>query len=86
MAKTTIRGSVIQEAVTATVEGMGEMGLTPAEAMTAAELIVWQFMDNAMRLAPNPEMLRQSKLLCTRVIMRLTSRVEAWPAKTTERN
>lgn len=81
-----LRSNLIIEAVTKTVEGMGEMGLSPQEAMTAAELIVWQFMENTIKLAPNPELLRQSKLLCTRVIMRLSSRVEAWPAKTTDRN
>jgi len=86
MAKAVLRGSVVSEVVTQTVEGMEEMGLSPAEGMTAAELILWQLMENTMKLAPNEELLRQSKLLCTRVIMRLTSRIEAWPAKTHERN
>jgi hypothetical protein len=81
-----LRNELVGEMVTEIVGGLDEAGLTPPEAMTTAEILLWTFMENTMKNAPGAEMQRQAKLLCTRVVMRLTSRIEAWPAKTTERN
>ena len=81
-----LRNDVITEAVEAAVFGMEEMGMTPPEALIAAELILWTFMQNGMKLSPTPDILRQSKGQAARVLSRISSRVEAWPAQTTERN
>ena len=80
-----LRNDVIMEAVESTVVGMGEMGMTPLEALTAAELILWTLMENGMKGSP-AAVLPQSKAMASRVLNRLASRVEAWPAKTTEKN
>lgn len=73
------------EAVEAFVEGMGEMGLTPPEALTAAEISLWMLIENGLKGSPNPEILIQSKAQGARIVARIASRIEVWPAKTTER-
>ena len=86
MTDVVLRRELIMEAVNACVEGMGEMGMNPPEALAAAEIVLWTFIENGLKGSPNEEIVRQSKAQAARVLARLTSRVEAWPAKTTERN
>lgn len=80
-----LRNELIMEAVNACVQGMGDMDMTPMEALVAAEIVLWTFFENGLKLCPNEELVQQSKLQASRVLNRLAARVEAWPAKTTER-
>lgn len=80
-----VRAEFVTEAATQTVEGMGEMGLSPQEGLIAGELILWTLFQNTMKGARTDELQRQAKLVCTRALNRLISRVEAWPADTTQR-
>lgn len=81
-----IRSELVGEMVTEIMAGLNDAGLTPPEAVTTAEVLLWTLFENTMQLAPNAEMQKQAKMLCSRVLNRLASRVEAWPAKTHERN
>lgn len=82
------RSEMIGPVVTEIVEGMGATDLTPQEAMIAAELILWTLMQNSMKLAApsGPEMLAASKQVASRALLRISSRVEAWPAKVEDNN
>jgi hypothetical protein len=81
-----LRSGIVTEAVSATVQGMGEMGMSPPEALIAAELVLWTFIENGMKGSPTPDILLKTKEQAARVVARIASRIEAWPAKTHERN
>lgn len=74
------------ELVNEVITGLGEANITPAEGMTVAELALWTLMENAMKFAKTVELQQAAKLTAMRVAARLASRVEAWPAKPSERN
>lgn len=84
-----VRSDVVADLVADTMKWLGESDVTPREGLVFAELLLWQLLERTIEQAaalPDPEeMQRQAKLLCSRALIRLTSRVEAWPAKTHER-
>lgn len=65
---------------------MNECGLNPPEAITAAEMIMFTLVENAMKGSPNEVILAASKAQAGRMLSRLLARVEAWPADTSRRN
>lgn len=65
---------------------MNECGLTPPEALIAAEMIMFTLVENALKGAPEGPILAASKAQAARMLSRLLSRVEAWPADTSRRN
>jgi len=75
----------VLEAMNAFIVGMGEMGLTPLEGLLAGELALWTLIENGLKLSNEPAMLAASKAQAVRLLNRLVSRLEAWPAKTSER-
>lgn len=83
-----LRSDVVADMVAEIIQGLGEAGCTPAEAMTTGEVLLWALFERLLEPTKTlpPEMQQQAKLLCSRVLNRLASRVEAWPAKTHDRN
>ena len=65
---------------------MGSAGITPYEGMKVAELVLWTLIENSFKLAQNEDLRDQARLAAVRVLIRLQSRVEAWPAKPSEAN
>ncbi len=84
----TVRSDLVAEMVAEIIQGLGEAGLTPQEAMTTGEVLLWALFERTLdpTTTQSAEMQLQAKLLCSRVMNRLAARVEAWPAKTHERN
>lgn len=82
-----VRSDLVAEMVAEIIQGLGEADLTPAEAMTTAEVLLWALCEKLLEPTTGlgPEMQHQAKLLCSRVLNRLAARVEAWPAKTHEK-
>lgn len=83
-----VRSDLVAEMVAEIIQGLGEADLTPAEGMTTAEVLLWALFEKVLgpTTGLGPEMQLQAKLLCSRVLNRLAARVEAWPAKTHEKN
>jgi len=65
---------------------MKDCGLNPAEGITAAEMIMWTLVENALKLSPNELIQKASKAQAARMLSRMLSRVEAWPADTSRRS
>lgn len=92
------RGPIIQEAVEQILEGFKDLGLTPQEGDIVAELVLWNLMQNAMKMAAAiavdpaldpltfPDSVNLAREKNMRIILRLSSRVQAWPAKVEERS
>jgi hypothetical protein len=81
-----IRSGLVADFVEQTVLGMKDCGLNPAEGITAAEMIMWVLVENALKLSPNEMIQAASKAQAARMMSRLLSRVEAWPADTSMRS
>ncbi len=84
--RTNVRSGELADLVAEIVEGLGETGVTPMEGLTVAELVLWTLMENSFKLAPTEGLQEGAKIIAVRVLTRLSSRVEAWPAKPSERN
>lgn len=82
----TTRTDALIEIVEEIVQGLGETGITPGDGMTVAELVLWTLMNNALQLARTPELQEQAKQIAMRCVVRISSRIEAWPAKPADRN
>jgi hypothetical protein len=79
-----VRDQLILDTVNAFLERMNEDGLTPPEGLIVAELVLWQLCDNLMKLAPT-ERVEDMRLMALRKIVRLESRIKAWPARVEDR-
>lgn len=80
------RTAFLVELVRDTVEDrLGGAGISPAEGMKVAELVLWTLIENTFKLAQTETLREQAKLAAVRTLVRLSSRVEAWPAKPSER-
>jgi hypothetical protein len=75
-----IRGELVAEVVTETLTGMLEMGLTPPEGNMVGEVLLWQLLRRMLEDARTETQQATARLTALRIAMRLTSRVEAWPA------
>ena len=78
-----VRPALIEATIEQIMAGMAEMGLTPAEAQMVGELLCWQLLKNMMDLAQNPGLQDLAKRMAMRVALRLSGRIEAWPAENT---
>ena len=87
MAVDRVRSDLVAEMVTEIIQGLGDADLTPAEAVTTGEVLLWALLEKTLEptSGQGSEMQLQAKLLCSRVLNRLAARVEAWPAKTHEK-
>lgn len=80
-----IRDRIVLDALEEILEKLKTDGLTPPEAMMVAELLLWQLVDNLLKLAPPPavEKLRAAAM---RGVLRIESRIQAWPSKTQDKH
>lgn len=67
------------------VEQMDHAGLNSPEALTVAELLLWNFPSQTMKLTRTPEEETVARTVCARLLARMAARVAAWPADTTQR-
>ncbi len=84
--RTNPRSGELADLVAEIVEGLGETGISPGEGMTVAELVLWTLMENSLKLAPTEGLVEGARIVAMRAVTRLSSRIEAWPAKPSERN
>jgi hypothetical protein len=81
-----IRSGFVADFVEQTIQGMNECGLNPVEGITAAEMIMFTLIDNALKMSTDDVVLQASKAQAARMLSRLLARVEAWPADTSRKN
>lgn len=81
-----IRSTLVADFVEQTILGMKDCGLSPAEGITAAEMIMWMLVENALKLSPTEKIQQASKAQAARMMSRMLSRLEAFPADTSRRS
>lgn len=79
--RVSIRDRLVLDTLEEILEKMRLDDLTPPEAMMVAELLLWQLIDNLLKLSP-PESVERLRATAMRGVHRIESRVEAWPLKT----
>lgn len=83
--KVEIRDRLVLDTLEEILEKLKTDGLTPPEAMMVAELLLWQLIDNLLKLAPAP-LLERLRATALRAILRIESRVKAWPTRTEDKH
>lgn len=83
--KVTIRDRLVLDTLEEVLEKFKNDGLTPPEAMMVTELLTWQLIDNLLKLAPEGALVERLRAAALRGIVRLESRIKAWPAKVEDR-
>lgn len=80
-----VRDKLVLDTLEEVLERMRLDGLTPPEAMMVAELLLWQLVDNLLKLAP-ADALEKLRGAALRGVLRLESRIKAWPTKTEDKH
>jgi hypothetical protein len=80
-----IRSQAVGEMVEEIVGQMNEAGLTVREALVVAETLLWFLFKRALDTSAPGGLQEATREALARVIVRITSRLQAWPAKVEDR-